>query len=80
MPVNSEFFFSAVESRPSTGTSIHRLVSVVAATVSEAEDMIVDKWRVQNRYPAGWSLNLVQLSSREYASLVSMIKQVEAKA
>lgn len=73
---NSEFFFSAVESRPLTGTSIHRLVSVVAATVNEAEDMIVEKWRVQNRYPAGWSLNLVQLSRREYSSLVSMIQQV----
>lgn len=75
---NRPFYFSTLESRPSTGSSIHRLTKVIASTAREAEDMIVERWFRENRYPAGWSFQCLELSKREYESLLAKCDEVPA--
>jgi hypothetical protein len=75
---NRPFYFSTLETRPATGSSIHRLVTVVASTAAEAEELIVQRWFRENKYPAGWSFQCLELSKREYNSLVAMCDEVPA--
>ena len=75
---NRDFYFSQAERRPATGTSIHRLVVVRASSYDEAECILVEQWRIKNRYPKGWDLELLELSKREYQAMVKMCNEVPA--
>lgn len=81
---NRDFYFSHLETRPNSPsldkcpTSIHRLVIVRASSADEAECILVEKWRIQNKYPKGWNLELVELSRREYQTMVRISNEVPA--